>query len=187
MRIDPRKCLTILYYLSENEIINKIASFTKISRKGIGIIFNKIENKIKKYWKENEIKSGGLGVIMQVDETKLNFYVKSHRGRSPIEPVWAVTITNTSTLSAKGYVEIVLDRSADALMSIINRIIMPGSIIHTNKTPHRMIKESSKYSHGTICNKYNFVDPDTRIHTQHVESFNNKLKLEVKKKKKSDV
>ncbi|KAG0437194.1 hypothetical protein DMUE_3828 [Dictyocoela muelleri] len=123
MRIDPRKCLVILYYISKNELINKIVSFTKINRKSIGIIFNKIEDKKTQYWGKNEIKLGRLGVIVQVDETKLNFNAKSHRGRSPREPVGAFTITDKSTIPTKVYVEIVPDRSSDTLLSIINQII----------------------------------------------------------------
>ncbi|KAG0441735.1 hypothetical protein DMUE_0832 [Dictyocoela muelleri] len=119
MRIDPRKCLAILYYISENELINKIDSFTKINRKSIGIIFNEIEDKITQYCEENVIKLGALGVIVQVDETKLNFNAKSQRRRPLREQVWTVTITNTSTVPAKGYLEIVPDRSADTLLSII--------------------------------------------------------------------
>ncbi|KAG0442722.1 hypothetical protein DMUE_0059 [Dictyocoela muelleri] len=61
MRIDPRECMAILYYISENGLINKIASFTKINRKSIGIIFNKIEDKITKYLEKID-KIGRLGL-----------------------------------------------------------------------------------------------------------------------------
>ena len=31
-----------------------------------------------------------------------------------------------------------------------------------------------------INHNYNFVDPTTRVHTQHVESLNNKIKSDIK-------
>ena len=32
----------------------------------------------------------------------------------------------------------------------------------------------------TVCHKFNFVDPESGIHTHHVESWNNKLKSKIK-------
>ncbi|KAG0438952.1 hypothetical protein DMUE_2772 [Dictyocoela muelleri] len=42
---------------------------------------------------------------------------------------------------------------------------------------------SNTYIHGSVCHKYHF-DPETVIHTQNVESFNNEIKYEIKKKKR---
>ncbi|KAG0431443.1 hypothetical protein DMUE_5561, partial [Dictyocoela muelleri] len=39
------------------------------------------------------------------------------------------------------------------------------------------------YTHQTVCHRYNFIDLETSVHTQLVESFNIKIKLEIKKRK----
>ncbi|KCZ82414.1 hypothetical protein H312_00072 [Anncaliia algerae PRA339] len=39
------------------------------------------------------------------------------------------------------------------------------------------------YDHDTVCHKYKFVDKNTGTNTQGVESFNNELKLEIKRRK----
>lgn len=31
-----------------------------------------------------------------------------------------------------------------------------------------------------VCHKYIFVDQQTGVHTQHVKSYNNRLKIEIK-------
>ncbi len=37
------------------------------------------------------------------------------------------------------------------------------------------------YTHKSACHKYCFVDRNTGVHTQNVESYNNKLKIGIKK------
>ena len=40
------------------------------------------------------------------------------------------------------------------------------------------------FVHDTVCHKYTFINPETGANTQAVESFNNSLKLDIKKEKK---
>ena len=37
------------------------------------------------------------------------------------------------------------------------------------------------FVHDTVCPKYTFINPETGDNTQAVESFNNSLKLDIKK------
>ena len=72
-------------------------------------------------------------------------------------------------------------RNAATLLPIITRVVRPGCIIHTDEW--RACNEISKdgnYEHGKIVHKYHFVDPETGVHTQHVESYNNKIKYQIK-------
>lgn len=138
-------------------------------------------SKFKSFFSENPIKLGGPGVIVQVDETKLNFNVKSHWGNTPSNPCWAVCIVDTSTTPAIGYVEIVARRDSSTLMQVINRVVRPNSTIYTDEwRAYSVLSKSIVYNHATVVHKYNFVDPHTGVHTQHVESFNNKLKYVIK-------
>ena len=80
---------------------------------------------------DNPIKLGGPNIIVQVDMMKLNFNVKNHRGRH-IPACWALVIVDASFVPVLGYSVIVENRSAEVLLSIINLIVIPGSIIVTD-------------------------------------------------------
>ena len=82
-----------------------------------------------------------------------------------------------------GYSVIVENRSAEVLLSIINQIVIPRSIIVTDEwKSYSSLNELNIYQHQTVCHKYCFVDRNTGTH-QNVESYNNKLKLAIKKMK----
>ena len=119
---------------------------------------------------------------IQVDTTKLNFNVKAHRGEAPKEPVWAITIVDTSSKPAIGYAAIVQKRDSETLLSHIEKIVLPGSIISTDEWSAYNSLSNNGYTHQTVCHKYHFVEPSTGVHTQHVESLNNKIKKAIKER-----
>ena len=91
-------------------------------------------------------------------------------------------MTDSSTIPSKGNTEIVESRDASTLLPIIERVERPGSIIYTDEwASYNALGRNDNYRHKTVCHKYNFVDPSTLVHTQNVESFNNKIKCEIKK------
>lgn len=123
---------------------------------------------------------GCATAVFQVDETKLNFNCKSHRAREHGEAVWALMIVDTSTVPGTGFAEIVVDRSKTTLSRVINRIVRTGSTIHTDDWPSYKHLGDGGYNHSSVVHKYHFVDPVTGVHTQHVESYNNKIKRRIK-------
>ncbi len=115
---------------------------------------------------------------------KLNYNVKSHRGRSPGSPIWALTIVDTTITPSLGFFRIVENRTAEVLQPIINEVVLPGSIIYTDEwKAYLSISSSPIYSHYKITHKYNFVDPSAGIHTQNIESYHNKIKRMIKLEK----
>ena len=60
---------------------------------------------------------------------------------------------------------------------------MHGSIIHTDEHKTYGMLTEKGFLQDTVCHKYNFKDPITCVHTQHVESYNNRIKMEIKKRK----
>jgi len=173
--------LQSIYYYSTLPRQCDVVRLSKKSRSFIQNLRNKIITLFSKYFEKNPIRLGGPGVVVQVDETKLNFNVKSHRGIAPSTPCWAVCIVDVSHFPAKGYIELVDRRNAETLIPIIARVTRPGSIIQTDEwRAYNEISKAGCYEHKKVVHKYNFVDPGTGVHTQHVESYNNKIKYKIK-------
>jgi IS1 family transposase len=65
-------------------------------------------------------------------------------------------------------------------LRVINIIVRPGSTIHTDDWPSYKDLNSGGFQHASVVHKHYFVDPVTGVHTQHVESYNNKIKRRIK-------
>ena len=131
--------------------------------------------------KENKL--GGAGKIVQVDETSLNFKVKSHRGRSPINKTDALCIVEFDTRISRAFACVISDKKASTILPIIHQNIERGSVIHTDEHKSYFRLNELGYIHDTVCHKYEFVNSITGANTQAVESFNNELNLDVKRRK----
>ena len=181
LSICSQKILKILLYWSKNKSQKDISDFVSVSKNTLSKFRKFLLLKIKSHFINNPIKLGGPGVNVQVDETMLNYKVKSHRGRGPREQIWCLSIVDTSFLPSRGYYEIVANRRAETLLPIIARVVREGSIISTDEfSSYIRLRDNANYEHRTVCHKYNFVCPITGVHTQHVESNNNKLKRGIK-------
>lgn len=172
----PIKALKVVILLSQNISPKAIRSLTGLCLKTIYNIKNFLIMRIKLYFNTNPIKLGGPGAVINIDETMLNHKIKAHRGRTPKHQVWALTIVDTTFKPSKGFAKIVTDRSKAILLPIIKDVVRCGSIIYTDEWKSYTDLSLNFYEHRTICHKYHFVDPSTQVHTQHIESFNNKIK-----------
>ncbi|KAG0438896.1 hypothetical protein DMUE_2808 [Dictyocoela muelleri] len=90
-------------------------------------------------------------------------------------------MVDTSFCLSRGFARGVENRSANELIPIISFVVRSGSRIRTDEWAlYTSLGELNGYVHQTLIHKYNFVDPINDVHTQHVESFNNQLKLVIK-------
>jgi hypothetical protein len=110
-----------------------IAEFVGISRRTIGKIKQKLIAKVIDFFDVNPIRLGGAVKTVQIDETKLNHNVKSHRGRAHVRPDWAITMIDISTTPAKGYAEVIPDRNAATMKPIIEKVVRPRTHIQTDE------------------------------------------------------
>lgn len=128
-------------------------------------------------------KLGGPGFKVQIDETMLNFKIKSHRGRSPINRTDSLCIVEIDQHITRAFACEIPNKQASTLIPIICRQVASNSIISTDE--HRSYSTLGQYfsSHNTVCHKYEFVNSINGVHTQSIESFHNELKLEIKRRK----
>lgn len=128
-------------------------------------------------------KLGGIGKIVQVDETMLNFKCKSHRGRSPNNRTDALCIVEVNNGISRAFAQIIPNKEANSIIPIICGQVIAGSTIWSDEHKSYMKLGLKGYSHGTVCHKYEFINKSTGVNTQAIESFHNELKLEIKRRK----
>ncbi|KAG0420909.1 hypothetical protein DMUE_6324, partial [Dictyocoela muelleri] len=128
-------------------------------------------------------KLGGAGRIVQIDETMLNYKCKSHRGRSPLNKTDALCIVEIEGRIIRAFATIIPDKRKDTIIPIIMNQVAPNSIIWTDEHRTYSCLKNYTYEHDTVCHKYQFINHISGTNTQGVESFNNELKLEIKRRK----
>ncbi|KCZ80089.1 hypothetical protein H312_02514, partial [Anncaliia algerae PRA339] len=109
---------------------------------------------------------------------------KSHRGRSPHNKTDALVMTEFTDRIKRVFAVVIPDKRAETILPIICNNIINGSVIWTDEHKSYSPLTSKGFLHSTVCHKYNFVDKETGTHTQVVESFNNCIKIAIKKEKK---
>ena len=133
-----------------------------------------------RYLQANPVKLGGPGVVIQIDESCFSHKPKHHRGRGPHTPIWVFGILDTSTSPGIGYMEIVNKRDAATLLPIIQSVVQQGSIIHSDEWRAYNDIQGLGFTHRTVNHSVNFVDGQTGVHTQAIESYWNKHKSHIK-------
>ena len=95
-------------------------------------------------------------------------------------------VVSTGYSPARGYFEVVERRDRASLISILQKVLLPGTEVHNgdwgayfNLTAHA----ATVQTHQVVVHAANFVDPVISVHTQEVESAWSRLKYKVKIRK----
>ena len=125
----------------------------------------------------SEVKIGGPGVVVEVDETKLG-KPKYHRGHR-VEGVWVV-FGLERTEERRAFCVQVPCRDGETLERIISTFVAEGSIVYTDGWKgYTGIASNCNVQHYTVNHSRFFKDPDTGICTNGVEGLNCALKESV--------
>ncbi|KAG0423585.1 hypothetical protein DMUE_6138 [Dictyocoela muelleri] len=171
----------IIKRLSGENLTSIVKFFNSKFERTIWKVLNKFHSIIPNANYENA-RFGGPGFIVQVDETMLNYKCKSHRGRSSSNRTDAICIVECRRGINRAFACTIPNKNAETIVPIIERLVIPGSIIWTDE--HRAYGSLNDiFRHSTVCHKYEFINRIDGTNTQAVESFNNALKLEIKRQK----
>ena len=112
------------------------------------------------------------------------FLLQYHRGRPPQQEVWVFGMVDTSQQPALGFMQIVQRRDAATLLPIIQAHINPGTEIHSDQWAAygNVGTLPGVAAHSTVNHSLEFVAADG-THTQHVESYWNRVKGKLKRMK----
>lgn len=171
----------IIKYLT-HQPIHSIIKYFKRNKSIIYKIIKKFRNLIPQTdFSINKL--GGPGVLVQVDETMMNFKCKSHRGRSPENKTDAISIVECINGITRAYAQVIPNKEAATLIPIICSQVAPYSVIWTDEHRSYSRLRNFDFFHGTVCHKFEFINNLTGVNTQCVESFHNAMKYAIKNKK----
>lgn len=181
LKIELKQILKLVYcWFKEESQVDVIQDYG-VSKNTVNKVYKKLRALTVHYFEDNNYTLGGNGIICQIDESMFKYKQKYNVGRVSSEYRWVFGIADTSFNPSKYYVELVQNRSRETLMSIILSRIKPGSIIWSDEWRAYRTLGDNNFIHNTVNHRVNFVNPETGVHTQNIESLWNKLKIRIKK------
>lgn len=111
--------------------------------------------------------------------------VQNHRGRPPRSIQWVFGMVDTSVTPALGVMRVVPNRSAATLLPVLQQHLRPGTTVWSDEwAAYQRVQQLSVVSqYDSVNHSINFVDPNTGVHTQNVESYWNRVKTKFKRMK----
>ncbi|RNA25960.1 ISXO2-like domain-containing, partial [Brachionus plicatilis] len=123
---------------------------------------------------KQNLKLGGSGKVVEIDES-LYCKVKHWKGKDlKRRPVWVFGLVERADGESSGrtYMQIVKDREAQTLLSIIYDKCESGSIIFSDCwASYNKIAMFKNFTHKTVNHSVNFLDPNNGACTNRIESL----------------
>ena len=171
----------IIFCWATNKPSTMVSTDFEINYKRVVELYSKLRTIVARHIDSMPFRLGGPGTICQIDESLFCHKVKAHRGRAPQAQVWVFGIMCTSSNRPRLYLEVVENRSAETLLPIISRVVLPGTVVHSDEwKAYKNINTVVGLEHKTVNHSVHFVQPITNTHTQNIESAWNNLKIKIK-------
>ena len=146
------------------------------------------------------IRLGGPGCVVQIDESLFRhkpkvyntmmsfvhnsnrFHTQHHRGRATTQEQWVFGLVDVSQEPSLGYMEMVSRRDAQTLLPIIQAHVLPGTTIYSDQwAAYNQVQSIPNVAaHATVNHSLHFVDLQTGVRTQNIESYWNRVKYRFK-------
>lgn len=178
-RVVPVTLLTVLVAWIMKYPSSVIVRETGLSRPTVTKLINAFREMLVVWLLENSAKIGGIGRIVEVDESAFGKR-KYNRGRLT-KTRWVVGGIDRD--SKKCFLKIVKKRDSDTLLQVISENVEPGTTIITDMWKGYNSLRQSRFRHETVNHSINFVSPsDRNVHTQTIESHWAKIKRDMRRR-----
>ena len=183
-RLTLQQWMPLLFFWTDEESVFKAAKHAKVSEVTSINVYQWLREVCSEcLLRDGPPLLGGPRKVVQVDESCFRHKPKHHRGRAPISNIWVFGMVDTSKTPALGLLRLVANRQQVTLLPIIQSHTAPGTIIHSDDySTYRVAvgQLPNVAQHRMVNHSLNFVDPTTGVHTQHVESYCNWVKVKIK-------
>ena len=177
-----RLILTVIFFWSSHTPVTTVLKNLggDVSLKTLIDYYNFVRDVCTGYFRLNPILLGGIGHVVQIDESKIGRKRKNDRGfvRNPGGP-WVFGGIDTTT--KKVVMFSVPDRRAVTLIPLIQRFIAPGTTVFSDEAAMYFRLNQLGYDHHTVNHTNEFVAADG-THTNAIEGFWGHMKGNLKTK-----
>ncbi|VDI57254.1 Hypothetical predicted protein [Mytilus galloprovincialis] len=180
-KVTLNKWLYAIYLWSQERKVNTVVKQVDIGEKTVIQMYQYLLDVCSTKLLNTPIELGGPGVVVQIDDCLFNHKSKYNRRGRLKKELWVFGLADTSFKPAITYMELVEKRDAATLLPIIEKAVKPGTIIYSDQwKAYCNIQTELKLKHATVNHSVNFVDPETGVHTQAIESYWAKAKYKFK-------
>lgn len=182
-KIPLKNILLIIYEWSFSTTIKNVAEKVGNDRKSVSRIYKKLRGLCKNFYEQNHLILGGQNLVVQIDESKF-VKLKNNRGEprgNVLKKFWVFGIYCVT--SKKVFIKLVSNRKQNTLFPLIRTHVVPNTIIWSDEFsvytggPNYSTERPSPlsllgpYVHQVVCHRYEFVDTNTGVHTNHIEGL----------------
>jgi transposase-like protein len=143
-----------------------ISELLELSKNTVTRIINNMSKHLVPRFNASIPKIGGPGIIVEIDESKFG-QVKYHRGHR-VEGVWIFGMVERTKERRIVFVK-VDNRKKETLEELLKKYVHEDSIIYSDCWKAYNNLSSLFASHATVNHSENFVDPETKVHTNTIE------------------
>ncbi|KAG0429306.1 hypothetical protein DMUE_5748 [Dictyocoela muelleri] len=176
--------INIIYFLMKNSSYDQIIMYLNVSKKTIYAVKSKLRNCYSLYISKRPVLLGGIGVIVEVDESVLcrKGTIRSPTSTDDKTPgtTWILGgIDNTQERNF--FVKRIKNREKDTLENAMEGLIGVGSKLHTDGHPsYPIVAKNLGLNHKVVIHSEGFKAPDG-THTNNIEGFWAVLKSSMRK------
>ena len=179
-RLEPNEILRLGYLWVVDCSRKSVVTMTGHSTATVTSFFALFREMASTELREARTQIGGQGVIVEVDESKFGKR-KYHRGK-PVDGAWVVGGVER-TNERRFFAVVVKTRDEATIKQVLAEHVLPGSVILTDMwRAYKGAAKSLKLDHGTVNHSKHFKDPETGVHTSHIEGTWHGMKIAIPEK-----